>query len=131
MAQELDSIGQFHPWSPLEAPLELNWIGSYTLWTITTLNYTTWQHSTTTNPSTITVGLDTTGAPRRLENAWVDRLEGVSNQLNGRRLQGAQTLRLQGDLDAGASRFGGDFKKPPKTLCDRLQSRLQNDLGTA
>jgi hypothetical protein len=26
---------QFHPWSPLEASLELNWIGSYTLWTLT------------------------------------------------------------------------------------------------
>ncbi|KAA1109657.1 hypothetical protein PGTUg99_029870 [Puccinia graminis f. sp. tritici] len=69
---------------------------------------------------------------RRSQNAWVDRLEGVSNQLNGRRLQGAQT-RLETDLEtsSGASRFGGDFKKPPKTLCDRLQSRLQNDLGTA
>ncbi|EFP84954.1 uncharacterized protein PGTG_10425 [Puccinia graminis f. sp. tritici CRL 75-36-700-3] len=40
--------GQFHPWSPLEDSLELNWIGNYTLWTITTLNYTT-HHQATRN----------------------------------------------------------------------------------
>jgi hypothetical protein len=67
----------------------------------------------------------------------VDRLEGVSNQLNGRRLQGAQTFaparrlgcrqpngfktirsRLKTDLEtsSGPSRFGGDFKNHPRRI---------------
>jgi hypothetical protein len=84
----------------------------------------------------------TTVAPSRLENDWVDRLEGVSNQLNGRRLQGAQTLsparrlggrksnasltirsRLKTDskTSKAASRFGGDFKNHPRRLTTSIK----------